>query len=277
MMSRAAVICSILLLFAPLGVAQWNPPDYLQGIPIRNDCKKTGGRIGMSFQPSLFNPHGIIYLCPNRAAEIDRLHPGASFFFRVHEYGHLALGSRDEAAADAWAAEQLSYTDAGRVVLREVLAHFVDIGQKFAPYYGTGFYRALNVATTGGIEHREWPQALVAYQREQDDRLKQDGSVSFRSESHSVFDGLVVIDGSTLGFFDTLYSNRLLPLPRLKQGKHQLALVDVWSYRVGPGNKIQASVRGMNAMTSLTTDSGNHLVGYISESDSELSVEFRVP
>ena len=112
----------------------------------------------MSFQPTLFNPHGIIYLCPDRAGAIDQRHPGASFFFRVHEYGHLALGTRDEAAADAWAAEQLSRSDAGRAVLRAVLAHFVDIGQKFAPYYGTGFYRGLNVATTAG--HR--PQRMAS-------------------------------------------------------------------------------------------------------------------
>lgn len=231
----------------------------------------------MAIQPSLFNPHGIIFLCPGRAEAIDKRHPGASFFFRVHEYGHLALGTRDEAAVDAWAAEQLSHTDAGRTVLRAVLAHFADIGEKFAPYYGTGFYRGLNVATTAGIDRREWPQALVGYQQKWEARLKQNGSISFRSQLHSVFDGLVVIDDNTLGFFDTLYPDRSLPLPVLKAGTHKLSLVNVWSYRVVENNKVQAAVRGMNATTSFTTSNTGDLVGYISENDTDLSVKVEGP
>jgi hypothetical protein len=229
----------------------------------------------MSFQPSLLNPHGIIYLCPDRAEAIDQRHPGASFFFRVHEYGHIALGTRDEAAADAWAAEQLSHTNAGRAVLRAVLAHFADIGEKFAPYYGTGFYRGLNVATTAGIERSEWPSALQAYQLKWEDRLKRNGSISFRSKEQSVFDGLVVIDGGTLGFFDTMHPDRSLPLPALKEGKHELSLINVWSYQIGQNNKLQALVRGMNATASFTTSNTGDLVGYISGSESDLSVEIK--
>jgi hypothetical protein len=259
------------------GIAQWNPADSLRGIPVRNDCKKTQGGIGISFQPSLLNPHGIIYLCPDRAQAIDQRHPGSSFFFRVHEYGHLALGSRDEAAADAWAAEQLSHTDAGRGVLRAVLAHFVDIGDKFAPYYGTGFYRGVNVATTAGLDRREWPQALLAYQQKWENRLKQNGSISFRSDHGSVFDGLVVIDGNTLGFFDTWHRDRVLPLPVLNEGTHKLSLVNVWSYRSGQNNQLRASVRGMNTTTSFTTSNTEDLVCYISENDTDLSVAVKGP
>jgi hypothetical protein len=273
MINRGLALCSILLFLSHFGIAQWNPPDSLRGIPVRNDCKKTQGGIGMSFQPSLFNPRGIIYLCPDRGQAIDQRHPGASFFFRVHEYGHLALGSRDEAAADAWAAEQLSHTDAGRAVLRAVLAHFVDIGDKFAPYYGTGFYRGVNVATTAGLDRREWPQALLAYQQKWDNRLRQNGSILFRSDHSTVFDGLVVIDGNTLGFFDTLHRDRVLPLPVLSGGTHKLSLVNVWSYRLGQNNQLRASVRGMNATTSFTTSNTGDLVGYISESDSAISVQ----
>ena len=190
----------------------------------------------------------------------------------MHEYGHLALGTRDEAAADAWAAEQLSQGDAGRAVLRAVLAHFADIGEKFAPYYGTGFYRGLNVATTAGIDRKEWPETLVAYQRKWEDRLKRNGSISFRSKEQTVFDGLVVIDGDTLGFFDTMYADRSLPLPALKEGKHELSLVNVWSYQIGQSNKLLALVRGMNATASFTTSNTGDLVGYISGSESDLSV-----
>ncbi|MBV8215140.1 MAG: hypothetical protein JOZ08_18185 [Verrucomicrobia bacterium] len=273
MILRVFALCLISLGLSHFGVAQWDPPDSLRGIPVRNDCKKTRGLIGMSFQPSLFNPHGVIYLCPDRAGAIDQRHPGASFFFRVHEYGHLALGTRDEAAADAWAAEQLSHSDAGRATLRAVLAHFADIGEKFAPYYGTGFYRGLNVATIAGIERSAWPRPLQAYQQKWEDRLKQNGSISFRSHLPSVFDGLVVIDGNTLGFFDTLYSDRSLPLPLLNAGTHKLSLVNVWSYQIGQNNKLQASMRGMNATTSFTTSNIGDLVGYISAADSDLSVK----
>jgi len=277
MINRALALSFVLLFLSHFGIAQWNPPDSLRGIPVRNDCKKTQGGIGMSFQPSLFNLRGIIYLCPDRAQAIDQRHPGASFFFRVHEYGHLALGSRDEAAADAWAAEQLSHTDAGRAVLRAVLAHFVEIGDKFAPYYGTGFYRGVNVATTAGLDRREWPRALIAYQQKWENRLRQNGSISFRSDHGSVFDGLVVIDGNTLGFFDTLRGDRVLPLPVLNEGTHKLSLVNVWSYRLGQNNQLRVSVRGMNATTSFTTSQVANLVGYISESDSAISVQVGRP
>jgi hypothetical protein len=275
MIIRSFALCLISLSLSHFGIAQWNPPDSLRGIPVRNDCKKTHGLIGLSSQPSLFNPHGIIFLCPDRAEAIEQRHPGASFFFRVHEYGHLALGTRDEASADGWAAEQLSHTGAGRAVLRAVLAHFADIGEKFSPYYGTGFYRALNVATTAGIDRREWPQTLVTYQQKWDDRLKRDGSISFRSKEHAVFDGVVVIDGDTLGFFDTLHADRVLPLPALNAGTHKLSLVNVWSYQVGQNNKLLALVRGMNATASFTTSNTGDLTGYISGGESDLSVEVK--
>jgi hypothetical protein len=277
MIIRSFALSLIFLSLSHFGIAQWNPPDSLRGIPVHNDCKKTRGGIGMSFQPSLFNPRGIIYLCPDRAQAIDQRHPGASFFFRVHEYGHLALGSRDEAAADAWAAEQLSHSDADRAVLRAVLAHFVEIGDKFAPYYGTGFYRGLNVATTGGLDRREWPRALIDYQQKWENRLRQNGSISFRSDHGSVFDGLIVIDGNTLGFFDTWHGDRVLPLPVLNEGTHKLSLVNVWSYRLGQNNQLRASVRGMNATISFTTPQVVNLVGYISESDSAISVQLGRP
>jgi hypothetical protein len=272
MIIRLLALCLISLSLNHLGFAQWSPPDALLGIAVRNDCKKTKGGIGRSFQPSLFNPRGIIFLCPDRAAAIDQRHPGASFFFRVHEYGHLALGTRDEAAADAWAAEQLSHSEAGRVILRAVLAHFADIGEKFAPYYGTGCYRGLNVATTAGMDRKEWPETLVAYQQKWEDRLKRNGSISFQSKEHLVFDGLVVIDGDTLGFFDTMYADRSLPLPALQAGKHELSLVNVWSYQIGQNHKLLASVKGMNTTASFTIYNVGDLVGYISGSESDLSV-----
>jgi hypothetical protein len=87
----------------------------------------------------------------------------------------------------------------------------------------------------------------------------------------------VVIDGNTLGFFDTLHTERLLPLPALKEGMHKLSLVDVWSYGVGANNKQQAGAKGMSATTSFTTSKAADVVGYISETESELSVQVKSP
>jgi hypothetical protein len=277
MIKRGTFTFLMSVLLSHLSDAQWNPPDYLRAIPVHSDCKKTRERIGMSFQPSLLNPHGIIFLCPERAVAIDSRHPGASFFFRVHEYGHLALESRDEAAADAWAAEQLSHTDAGRAILLAVLGHFVDIGDKFSPYYGTGFYRGANIANAAGIDRKEWPTALGRYQQKWDDRLKHNGSISFRSEHGSVFDGLLVIDGKTVGFFDTLHPERSLPLPGLDPGMHKVSLIDVWSYRGDVNSKLNAGAKGMSATASFTTSKAADVVGYISGAESELSVQVKSP
>jgi hypothetical protein len=275
MANRAAVFWFISLFLSGSANAQWNPPDYLRNVPVRNDCEKTQGRIGIAFQPSLFIPHGIIFLCPDRAAAIDNRHPGASLFFRVHEYGHLALGSRDEAAADAWAAEELSRADGGRAVLSAVLRHFIDIGDRFSPYYGTGLYRALNIAQTARIDRKDWPAALLTYQEKWDAQLKRNGSIRFQTERQSFYDGLVVIDGNTLGFFDTRYSDRLVPLPALSEGTHRLSLVDVWMYRSGANNKLQAAARGMSTTASFTTGKAGDLTGYISETDAGISVQVK--
>jgi hypothetical protein len=261
-----------LFLFARPLAAQWAPPDDLKAVPVRYDCRKTKGTIGVSFQPSLFNPHGIIFLCPERAVAIDRTSPGASFFFRVHEYGHLALGSRDEAMADAWAADQLGRTDAGKSVLLAVISYFVGIGDRFAPYYGTGFYRALNVATSGGIDRSRWPASLSAYQQRWTDRLQRNGSIVFRADKRFSADGLVVIDNSTLGFFDTLHPERVLPLPELSEGTHRISLANVWTYQFGANHRLQVLERGLNASASFAIQKRVDLTGSISATDTDLSL-----
>jgi hypothetical protein len=50
--------------------------------------------------------------------------------------------------AYAYAADQLGQTDEGKNVLLAVISYFASIGDRFAPCYGTGDYRALNVATS---------------------------------------------------------------------------------------------------------------------------------
>jgi hypothetical protein len=262
---------TFLLLARPVA-AQWSPPADLKSVPVRYDCRKTKGTIGMSFQPSLFNPHGIIFLCPDRAAAIDRISPGASIFFRVHEYGHLALGSRDEAMADAWAADQLGRTDNGKSVLLAAISYFAGVGDRFAPYYGTGFYRALNVATSGGIDRSRWPDSLLDYQQRWTDRLQHNGSIVFRTNKQFSADGLVVIDNRTLGFFDTLHPERALPLPELSEGTHRISLTDVWTYQFGTDHRLQALERGLSATASFTIQKGMDLIGSISANDTDLSL-----
>jgi hypothetical protein len=268
---RFTLWLTLFLVARPLA-AQWAPPDDLKPVPVRYDCRKTKGTIGVSFQPSLFNPHGIIFLCPDRAAAIDRTSPGASFFFRVHEYGHLALGSRDEAMADAWAADQLGRTDEGKSVLLAVISYFAGIGDRFAPYYGTGFYRALNVATSGGIDRSRWPASLLAYQQRWTDRLQHNGSIVFRTDKRFSADGLVVIDNRTLGFFDTLHPERVLPLPELSEGTHRISLADIWTYQPGTDHRLQVLDRGRDATASFTIRKRVDLVGSISATDSDLSL-----
>ena len=77
--------------------------------------------IGVAFQPTVFYPKGAIFLCPEREREIDARYPGASRFFLIHEYGHLAMRTREEAVADEWAAKQLAAVPAERSTLRAIL------------------------------------------------------------------------------------------------------------------------------------------------------------
>jgi hypothetical protein len=66
-------------------------------------------------------------------------------------------------------------------------------------------------------------------------------------------------------------------LPGLEPGVHKLTLIDVWSYRGDINNKLHAGVKGMSATTSFTTSKAANLVGYISEIESELSVQVKSP
>src|ERR1700759_2619598 len=66
---------------------QWVPPVALRDVPVRSDCKITRHGVGVSIQPTLFYPHGAMFLCPEREREIETGKPGASRFFLVREYG----------------------------------------------------------------------------------------------------------------------------------------------------------------------------------------------
>jgi hypothetical protein len=228
-----------------IGQAQWTPPPPLQNVPVRDDCTKTNGGIGISLQPTIFEPHGAILLCPKRALEIDRAFPGASFFFRVHEYGHLALRTRNEALADAWAAEQLSQSAAGRSVLNAVLSYFSDLGKRFAPMYGSGYDRALTVAQSGKIPQTQWPQNLPEYQQSLSRRRALNGTVLLRTGDDQAVDGILWIDDQMVGFVSSAEGYRNPPVPSLSQSNHRLRLQDVWVSEIRSPNKLIA--KGIDA------------------------------
>lgn len=237
------------------GQAQWTPPPSLQNVPVLEDCTKTKGGIGISFQPTLFDPHGAIFLCPKRALEIDRAHPGASLFFRVHEYGHLELHTRNEALADGWAAEQLSHSTAGRKTLEAVLSYFIHLGKRFALMYGTGYDRALTVAESGQIPHEEWPSVLVEYQRNLNEKRARNGTIQLRMPEQTA-DGLLWIDDQLVAFVSTARGYRNPPVPDLSGRTHSLRLQDVWVSEtsgklVANGIDISAVFEGGNSADGL--------------------------
>jgi hypothetical protein len=91
---------------------------------------------------------------------IDAKHPGAARFFLVHEYGHLALHTENEAEADEWAARQLAAIPKEHETLRAVLQHFVDNAGIDDPLYGTGIDRAFRIANAARLPTADWPSRL---------------------------------------------------------------------------------------------------------------------
>jgi hypothetical protein len=226
--------------------AQWVPPAALRDVPVRSDCKITRHGVGVSIQPTLFYPSGAIFLCPQREREIDIRHPGASRFFLVHEYGHLAMRTREEAVADEWAAKQLAMVPAERGTLRAVLSYFVDQGMLFDPLYGTGFDRALRVARAAGIAEREWPLPLVAYAKAQELKRATGSALRLRVKDGypNAAQMVVWIDRQPIGVLSNVDGERPLELPKLSPGRHLLHALDVWIYHTDPsGGKSEVARR----------------------------------
>jgi hypothetical protein len=215
---------------------QWVPPAALRDVPVRADCKMTRHGVGVSIQPTLLYPHGAIFLCPEREREIETRQPGAARFFLVHEYGHLAMRSREEAVADEWAAKQLAMVPAERGTLRAVLSYFVDEGTLFDPNYGTGFDRAWRVARAAGIPEREWPPPLVAYVQSQEVRRATGASLTLRMQDGytNAAQMVVYIDRQPIGVLSNVEGGKPLQLPKLSPGRHLIQALQVWLYHTEP-------------------------------------------
>ena len=133
-----AAAVPLLLLWPSAAVhAQWRPTGALAAVPVVRDCHETGGDVAVS---RLDPP--TVYLCPHVVGLVRRKDPGAEHFYFVHEFGHVALQTSDEAAADCWAAQQLVNAPQGDRYLRIAVAHFRGRPNAPSPGYGTPNERA---------------------------------------------------------------------------------------------------------------------------------------
>ena len=262
------VLCGrlVFLLLASSGVAhrshgQWVPPPELRNVPVLNDCKMTRHGVGVTLQPTVFYPNGVIFLCPERERAIDTRHPGASRFFLIHEYGHLAMHTREEAVADEWAAKQLAAIPAERNTLRAVLLHFVDEGVFFDALYGTGFDRALRVARAAGIAEREWPPPLIAYAKSAAAKAANGTLLKLRTPDGytNAAQMIICFDRQPIGFLSNVDEEKPLELPKLSPGRHSVQAVEVWLYHTEPSAIKSEVARGLRAEVEFESTGRNRL------------------
>jgi hypothetical protein len=117
--------------------AQWLPTGALAKVPVVRDCNETGGDVAVS----RFDPPAV-YLCPMLEREIRKKNPGAEHFYFVHEFGHVALHTSDEAEADCWAARALAKARNGKRYLAAAIEHFEQRPDEDRAGYGTPRQRA---------------------------------------------------------------------------------------------------------------------------------------
>jgi hypothetical protein len=231
--------------------AHWVLPAELQKVPILNNCAMTHHGVAASIQPNLLYPSGAIFLCPSRVSEIDKRHPGAARFFLLHEYGHLALRTREEAVADTWAAKQLAKLPAERGALRSVLMHFVEQGSVFDPAYGTGLDRAFRVAQAAQLPQSEWPAELRSYAKTQVVENGNRATLTLQAGDGyaNAAEMTLYLDQHPLGFLSNVDEVKVLTLPSLSPGRHLLQAEQVWIFhRETDAGKTEIA-RGLRAET----------------------------
>jgi len=139
----AAVTASVavVLTHAPV-LAQWVPSGPLASVLVVQDCTQTAGDVAVS---RLDPP--TVYLCPTVVRLVRQKDPGAEHFYFVHEFGHIALQTSDEAAADCWAAGELANAPHGERYLRAAIEHFRRRPDQQSRRYGTPAERAERIRT----------------------------------------------------------------------------------------------------------------------------------
>jgi hypothetical protein len=133
----AAALSALLLAAASPVQAQWVPTGPLASVLVVRDCTQTGGDVAVS---RLDPP--TVYLCPHVVRLVRAKDPGAEHFYFVHEFGHIALATSDEAAADCWAAHALAGAPHGERYLRAAIEHFRRRPDQASRRYGTPSERA---------------------------------------------------------------------------------------------------------------------------------------
>ncbi|MBW0000449.1 MAG: hypothetical protein JO015_15225 [Verrucomicrobia bacterium] len=258
--------------------AAWSPPPELSGVRVRWDCAHTRHGIGVAIQPNFVYPRGAIFLCPERARAIEAANPSASRFFLVHEYGHLALCTRDEGAADRWAATQLKGTRGGRQVLSAAVAHFLRRPEMFDPLYGSNLDRALRVAESGDLPLRDWPARLILYRRrcELAAAERPVARVQLAPGYINRAEMILVVDGHAVGYLSTQPPSTGLLCPPLSAGPHEIKAVDVWIYHDEPGERSVMVARSLAADCKLEGHAGKTvLLSLAYDEDLDLRAELR--
>ena len=134
----AAAVASLVLVPAVAPArAQWVPSGPLAAVTVVQDCTQTGGDVAVS---RLDPP--TVYLCQTVVRLVRQKDPGAEHFYFVHEFGHIALQTSDEAAADCWAAGELANAPHGDRYLRAAIEHFRRRPDQQSRRYGTPAERA---------------------------------------------------------------------------------------------------------------------------------------
>jgi hypothetical protein len=138
---RIAVATTALALLAcgvPIEAnAQWVPRGALAAVLVVHECDGTGGDVAVS---RLDPP--TVYVCDHVVRMIRAKDPGAEQFYFVHEFGHIALQTSSESAADCWAARELVEAPNGGRLLRVAIAHFRSRGNEPSARYGSPSERA---------------------------------------------------------------------------------------------------------------------------------------
>jgi hypothetical protein len=200
-------------------------------------------------------------MCPEREREIDHRYPGAARFFLVHEYGHLAMRTREEAVADEWAAKQLSAIPSERATLRAVLKHFVEQGGVSDPLYGTGLDRGLRVAQAAGLPKSEWPVQLVTFADSQAAKREKCATLSLQKPEGyaNAAQMTIFLDRKPLGFLSNVDELKVLELPSLTAGQHLLQAEQIWIYHIGEGEQKTEIAGGLSAETEFVAPEGRRL------------------
>ena len=162
---RIGLVIAALALLLPWGAAteahaQWVPSGALAAVRVVHDCDETGGDVAVS---RLDRP--TVYLCDRVVRLIRTKEPGAEHFYFVHEFGHIALQTSSESAADCWAARELVEAPNGSRFLRLAIAHFRSRADEPSARYGSPRERAERIRSCADEAMPGWDSSVSSRRR----------------------------------------------------------------------------------------------------------------